>query len=848
MNYICFLCNLKLRSIPQLIYHLKILHSWGKESYYYCKQPFCYRDFRGLHKFRQHLNRSHVINQGNDKNHFSQFTNSESNNNINYTTSHNLDSFNTYTTHQNYELSEQSVLLNELVSSDDSHDTELINLPPFKKKVEKIVLSFVANLMTKSNVTGSLLQEIIEGIINLFSSDLIVCIKKEVLLVMRQFNSSKYSEIENMFEIVENSFSSVKTEYHRTKTFLKNNVFFKPDTIVVGYTKEKKTVEGHDKILMVPVQAHLLSMKKNLKYFFELPNVFKLVNQYMDDSSNNKEVLSSFLDGSTWKNMRAKFKKQFVFPIFLYYDDVEMGNPLGSHSGIHKMGCVYYTVAGLPPEYLSSLDNIFPAFLFHTQDRGYQSIPNKQMFSALIKELVSLQEDGIMICIDGKEIKIYFSLGLVLGDNLGLNSILGFVESFSANFYCRICRSPKQELQQMCRQSNISLRDAINYESDVQLKNVHETGVHEQCIFHKIQHFHVTENLVCDFMHDIPEGVARYDMALIISGLIEQGCFTLNELNNRICLFNYGTTERKNVPPSIRETNIKKGSIVMSASEMLCLIRYFSLMVGELVPRSSEFWKLYLLLLQITDLCCARKIQKDSSFLLDSLVSEHNKLYLFLSKGTLKPKFHMLTHYGHILRKNGPFTLTSSLRFEAKHKTLKALANAIPCRINLGYTISYKLQLQMVNRLLSGTNFSDKNLKLGLGKLINCSSEFPQSIITQLPKELKTNCYKASWLEYKSIYYTKKVLVVMETNLDGSVFGEIVFMLVGEREVPYFLLKPLSTIGYDSHFHAYEIEGGNSKDNINLVGFYVTELCDPTPTISRILGNNKSYATLRYAL
>jgi len=60
---------------------------------------------------------------------------------------------------------------------------------------------------------------------------------------MRQFNSSKYSEIENMFEIVENSFSSVKTEYHRTQTFLKHNVFFKPDTIVVGYTKEKKLLK-----------------------------------------------------------------------------------------------------------------------------------------------------------------------------------------------------------------------------------------------------------------------------------------------------------------------------------------------------------------------------------------------------------------------------------------------------------------------------------------------------------------------------------------------------------------------------------------------------------------------------
>lgn len=105
------------------------------------------------------------------------------------------------------------------------------------------MLGFVTNLMTKSNVTGSLLQVIIEGIINLFSSYLIVDIKKEVLSVMRQLNSLKYSEIESMFEIVENSFSSVKTEYHRTKIFLKNNVFFKPETIVVGYIKEKKLLK-----------------------------------------------------------------------------------------------------------------------------------------------------------------------------------------------------------------------------------------------------------------------------------------------------------------------------------------------------------------------------------------------------------------------------------------------------------------------------------------------------------------------------------------------------------------------------------------------------------------------------
>lgn len=40
-----------------------------------------------------------------------------------------------------------------------------------------MILGFITNLMTKLNVTGSLLQEIIEGIINIFSSELIVDIK-----------------------------------------------------------------------------------------------------------------------------------------------------------------------------------------------------------------------------------------------------------------------------------------------------------------------------------------------------------------------------------------------------------------------------------------------------------------------------------------------------------------------------------------------------------------------------------------------------------------------------------------------------------------------------------------------
>jgi hypothetical protein len=113
-----------------------------------------------------------------------------------------------------------------------------------------------------------------------------------------------------------------------------------------------------------------------------------------------------------------------------------MGNSLGSHSEVHKMGCVYYTVPAFPLEYLSSLDNIFPAFLFHSSDRGSSKFNNKTIFASLIKVLIDFQENGIFISVNSVNIQVYFILELVLRDNFGLNSILGFVENFLANYYC----------------------------------------------------------------------------------------------------------------------------------------------------------------------------------------------------------------------------------------------------------------------------------------------------------------------------------------------------------------------------------------------------------------------------
>lgn len=134
--------------------------------------------------------------------------------------------------------------------------------------------------------------------------------------------------------------------------------------------------------------------------------------------------------------MENNYKNKFVLPLFLYFDDFELNNPLGSHAGVHKVGVLYYNIACLPPEVYSLVENIFMAAIFYSSDRV--QFKNSRLFNKIINEINVLQEEGLVIETENGPERIYFALGLILGDNLGLNSVLGFVESFNANYYCRL--------------------------------------------------------------------------------------------------------------------------------------------------------------------------------------------------------------------------------------------------------------------------------------------------------------------------------------------------------------------------------------------------------------------------
>ncbi|GFT68408.1 hypothetical protein NPIL_113861 [Nephila pilipes] len=91
--------------------------------------------------------------------------------------------------------------------------------------------------------------------------------------------------------------------------------------------------------------------------------------------------------------------------IELYIDNVELAHPLGSHTGIHKLGFVYITVKDLPMSLQSSLGSVFLAKVHYSLDDekyGYKAI-----FEPLIQDLKRLLDQGIQFSGNAYKIAIW---------------------------------------------------------------------------------------------------------------------------------------------------------------------------------------------------------------------------------------------------------------------------------------------------------------------------------------------------------------------------------------------------------------------------------------------------------
>lgn len=694
----------------------------------------------------------------------------------------------------------------------DSLESLTENQHNIEEAVQEIspVKCFVGNLYSDASLNRRQIDNIILNTSDLFK-EVITEVKKDVLEKLPK-DAQLLHSVENTFDGYDSKFDKYDSDYKRNKSFLNSECFVKPWSYAIGYGTQDQNRGGEVVIRNKEYQGEIVLLSDSLKKFFELPKVLDKTLEYVENLMKEKFIISNFVQGEVWQEVLKKYEKELVLPYFLFYDDFEVNNPLGSHSTIHNLGGVYAILPCLPPQFRSLLDNMFLVALFHSADK--KEFGNDATLRPVIEDLKKLETAGIDIKLSDKVINVKFVLGLVTGDNLGLNSILGFVQSFNSNVMCRICKMDRLEQSQLFFEDPTKLRTAENYSSDLVEGNPSKSGIVESCIFNELKNYHVTKNVVVDLMHDLFEGICRVEISKILLYFVdEKKYFSLEALNERIQFFDYSYHDRNNRISGISLLQLKNG-LKISSSEMITLVTNLPLMIGDLIPTDDQVWSLFLSLRKIVDILLAKNLDLRSSSILRTEIAAHHKLFTDLFQENLKPKHHFLVHYPSIIKKVGPPIHFWAMRGEAMHRPLKQVARSTTSRINIPKTIAIRHQLKFTHKILESRGFQEERIKWGPLKKPDPNL---LSRVLQMNYYPNEEIFRIPWVEKDGVLYKENMIIISKFESEDPVFCEIksLFIIKSESSVKvFFITKSFTTSGFDTHLYSFQICDENSTEEV----------------------------------
>ncbi|XP_055910338.1 uncharacterized protein LOC129944725 isoform X1 [Eupeodes corollae] len=806
----CFLCKSFFKDLKSLKSHFNFSHSEHEFLNYKCNEDGCKRSFSSFNSFRRHIQKEHISLVQNHPNCIDDIE-SEPNDFIKIYPKRIIEQFNMAT---------------------------VSKTPPVNESLSIFIASLYGNVLLPRNVV----QKVIEGLKEFFST-LGPAINNTVNAICQEYSlSNDISKVlvETLVPTIISPLESFMTEQKRISFYSKKKTYIAPQGIVIGQRFDHVKRNGISRMEVIDCQEHFIPLRNILQTFFSLENVLAETLEYMD-SLKDKNVMENFIQGSYWKNRVLHHSNRIVLPLFIYFDDYEIGNVLGSHAGVHKLGAVYVSIPCLSPWRSSVLSNIFLILLFHSSDRV--SFGNNIIFKPVIDDFNFLSEEGIQIDVPTFKGTLYFELGLILGDNLGIHSMIGFVESFSANFSCRVCKVTKADLKEQLYENTALLRTTDSYEGDLALNNLSLTGIKERCVFLGIKGFDLFQQVGADVMHDVLEGVAKYILSFMLNKYTQNSkFFTLAIFNDKLLAFEYGP-DSKNKPCSIEKEHLKRGNIRLSSGEMLTLLRFLGLLIGDFIPRDDDYWALYTNLRKILDILLSVRISPGTDNLLQVLIAELNELYIKLTKDSLKPKFHNLLHYHTALKKYGPLSSFWSMRFEAKHRQSKMSARSSCNQINVTWSLAMKHQLSLNEMFLRGKLCNI--LEVGPKKIV----PLPETKILQslLQLDPKKTLIRVNWATMSSILYKKGSILVKSLNSDRYLYNFFLLEKIYLYNCDCLIFEGmlLQTLCFDDHYYAYEVEVPSLTNQVTML---LESFLSPIPNTLNTLPNGRQYVILRSPL
>lgn len=805
--------------------HLRAVHHVNSAStYFQCSESGCGRTFSYIWSFKRHLEKDHnVVNTLDDP---FEATPVDLN---------------------NVEMLNADM---EPAQGDEEVEEDWDELQP--ECITNRVALFLAHLKSKSSMTYSNLNFVVQHTSSLINN-IVSRLQSKTMSLFRQFGLDQSPEVQELgveFTEAAEPFKELATDYKQMKYFAKSGNFIQPVEEIlsgVSYVQPMASATGIVRQVAVPDSYHRIPLKSLLTKILEIPGILQAMLEWQ---RREGDAIQDVFDAEFCKT-HPLFQSEVSIPLVIYQDDCEIVNPLGSKTGIHKLGLIYFILKSLPPDLLSSLQSQFLLAVYKSDDVATYGLD--AILRPIVDEIRCLESEGIFVNTPNYQGVVKFTVIQVVGDNLGLHTVLGYIESFSGNYVCRFCKADKRGVRYLTLEDPALLRDRNSYEADLRTADSSQTGLKRDSVLNNLSFYHVSDNVAVDIMHDVLEGVGPYEVKLVLNSLIEQKYLTLEKLNYRITSFDYGFCDKGNKPSVISNLRNPEAPMRQSASQMWCLLRLLPTMIGDLIPMDDKHWELLLLLLSCMELIFSPSLTVAATLYLSKIIEEHHCLFLELYPHLhLRPKHHFMLHYPRVIQKLGPLRQFWAMRFEARHAFFKQVSH-VTCNFrNICKTMAFRHQMMQCYNFMCGTVLCH-NTEVGPGYttfLANIEGfKEIQSGLEGSP--LFSELYVPAWVTFKGTEYRAGMTVFLSYDPYGEPqFGVIQSVLLLEQtsHTPTIKLvvKKWETQWFDRHLFAYSVIPTQV-----LAAIDVRELLDHHPihaVKSHREDEDSFYISLRYRL
>ncbi|XP_055586654.1 uncharacterized protein LOC129739251 [Uranotaenia lowii] len=693
---------------------------------------------------------------------------------------------------------------------DDLQSAEIARL---SAKFEKLNTSFNLKWLDQDNVARKFVFEIQRD----FKSAVINPIQ-EIVGIMSDAGSISPSAKHTLTTMMD-SLSQSETEYKFKKKLKEMKLYEDPIIFTISSELRPGVSSYFADMVIDDVKGFLMPLHFDIKCYLESKQVLSTILSNLKPSTDG--MLRSPIDGSLWRSKTCDQPDKLIIPINLFFDDFTTSDTISPHSSSTKICGIYYYIPCLPPYVLSKLNNILVAGYFMAQDR--KRFNNEELLHKLIDVFISLEETGINVSHEGIDKQIYFMISFITGDNLALSEVLDLVESPAANFYCRFCKRNKQQRENDTIEHEEFLRTEKSYEEDLSSGDVSLTGIKRESAFNRIPSFAAISNAYFDVMHDLVEGVCLYGLSHCLKFFIlSKKYFTLDDLNCRKNLFVFGNLHSANIPNDIKDVNLVKQKIKMTASEIITITRFLPLIIGKLVPQNDPVWNYFCNLIKIFDLLMQSDISLVMLDHLKQIIKIHHEQYITLFKDKLKPKHHNLVHYATAIKMSGSLKRQWAMRCEAKHKQAKQYCRVNSNKKSLCTSLITKISYKFANSLLNN-NFITPYFDIDASHVQN--TQMLSTHVDLLEASGWNNSsfkYVSEFQKQGSIYSNGSIFYVQKQMIIN--IYEIEAIILTNTEELLLICNRFESKQFDNHLQSYELEKRNESCVISDLKKHETKL------------------------